>query len=248
MNPKRSLFRSAPLALTASMCCVLFSFAVADVAPGFEAALNADERPAEDKERDAARKPAKVLKFLGIDAGMTILDISASTGWYTEVLSAAVGPDGRVIAHNPVRRQERTESAIAAKAERLGNITVMFADFGNMGLDSVADAALTALNFHDLQNRGEASGQAFLGDAYKALKPGGVLGVIDHEGNAGQDNAALHRIEVEVTKSALEKAGFVVEAVSDILDNPEDDQTLNIRDESLQRNTDRFVIRARKPE
>ena len=88
----------------------------------------------------------------------------------------------------------------------------------------------------------------FLSDAFKALRPGGVFGVIDHEGSAGQDNSALHRIELAVAKEALESVGFVVEAVSDLLNNPADDHTLNIRDESLQRNTDRFLIRARKPE
>ena len=87
----------------------------------------------------------------------------------------------------------------------------------------------------------------FLKDIYKALKPGGVFGVIDHEGSAGIDNAALHRIETSVAKAALEQAGFIVEAESDVLDNPADDHTLRIRDASLNRNTDRFVIRARKP-
>jgi predicted methyltransferase len=232
----------------AAALCALFSTATADLASGFDAGLSAAERSDEDKSRDAARKPRQVLEFVGIGAGMTVLDISASTGWYTEVLSAAVGPTGRVIAHNTEGRRDRTEAGISAKAERLGNVTLLFADFGSMGLDAEADAALTALNFHDLQNGSAAAGQAFLGDAFKALKPGGVLGVIDHAGSAGQDNAALHRVELAVTRTALEEAGFVVEAVSDLLRNPADDHSLHMRDESLQRNTDRFLIRARKPE
>jgi len=229
---------------------VLLSAAVAsaDVASGFDEALAAAERASGDKARDAARRPKEVLEFVGISEGMTVLDVAASTGWYTEVLAAAVGPDGRVIAHNTQGRRDRSEPGIAPKAERLGNVTLLFADFGSMGLDGEVDAALTALNFHDLHNRGAEAVALFLGDVYKALKPGGVFAVIDHEGSAGQDNKSLHRIETAVAAAALEQAGFVVEGVSDILDNPADDHSLHMRDESLQRNTDRFLIRARKPE
>ena len=88
----------------------------------------------------------------------------------------------------------------------------------------------------------------FLGGIFKALKPGGVFGVTDHEGSAGLDNASLHRIELATAKEALENAGFIVEATSDVLHNPADDHTLRYDDESLARNTDRFLIRARKPE
>jgi predicted methyltransferase len=76
------------------------NIAVADLANGFDNALSAAERSAEDRERDAARKPKQVLEFLGIGAGMTVLDVAAGAGWYTEVLSAAVGDDGHVISQN----------------------------------------------------------------------------------------------------------------------------------------------------
>ena len=64
------------------------NIAVADLANGFDNALSAAERSAEDRARDAARKPKLVLEFLGIGAGMTVLDVAAGAGWYTEVLSA----------------------------------------------------------------------------------------------------------------------------------------------------------------
>jgi predicted methyltransferase len=238
--------------ILSAIALVLFTAAsgsaAAGLADGFEDAMNSAGRSAEDKVRDAARRPGEALEFVGIGAGMTVLDVAASSGWYTEVLSAAVGPDGQVIAHNPERRRERTEAAITAKAERLGNVTPLFAETGSLGLDGEVDAALTALNLHDYQNRGSEAAQLFLSDIFKALKPGGVFAVIDHEGSAGQDNKSLHRVELAVAKAALEEAGFEIDRVSEVLDNPADDHTLNIRDESLQRNTDRFLIRARKPE
>ena len=221
---------------------------VAELATGFDEALAADGRPAEDKVRDAARQPRAVLEFLGIGANMTVLDVLASTGWYTEVLSAAVGSDGLVIAFNTVGRRDRSEAAITARAERLGNIKPVFAEVGGLDIGTEVDAAITALNLHDINNRGPEAVQLFLGDVIKALKPGGVFGVIDHEGIEGQDNQALHRMEVAAAIDSLEAAGFVVEEVSNILDNPADDHTLQIWNEALGRNTDRFLIRARKPE
>jgi predicted methyltransferase len=248
MKPISSPVSAGLRLVTCGFFLACSAYSVADVAAGFEAAMDAADRPAEDKDRDANRKPRQVLEFVGIGEGMAVLDLNASTGWYTEVLSAAVGADGQVIAHNSPRRRDRTEAAMTAKAERLGNITPIFADIGSLGLDSEVDAALTALNLHDMFNRGPEIGHAYLSDAFKALKPGGVFGVIDHEGSAGQDNGALHRIEAAVAQEALEAVGFVVESVSDLLDNPADDHTLHMRDESLGRNTDRFLIRARKPE
>jgi len=222
--------------------------AVAELAEGFDDALAAPERSAEDKDRDSARKPQQVLEFLGIEAGMTVLDVAAGAGWYTEVLSAAVGDDGYVISHNSFIYGPRNAETVAAKAARLGNVTMLFAAYGDFRLDAEVDAALTGLNLHDFQNRSAEEAQVFLSGIFMALKPGGVFGVIDHEGIAGSDNASMHRIELATAKVAIENAGFIVEATSDALDNPADDHTLKYDDESLGRNTDRILIRARKPE
>lgn len=217
------------------------------LAPDFDPALRAIGRSAEDRARDAARKPREVLEFAGIGAGMTVLDYVAGGGWYTEVLSAAVGPGGKVIAHNTPRTHSRAGEAMQAKADRLRNVDLLVSGVDDLGLDQSVDAALTALNLHDFYNRDAAAGIEFLRAAFDALKPGGVFVVIDHEGSAGQDNRALHRLPLSTAVAALEQAGFIVEEISDILDNPADDHTLHMRDESLGRDTDRFLIRARKP-
>ena len=64
------------------------------------AALTDAARPADDRARDATSKPDEVLTFLGVAPGMSIVDMNAATGWYTEILSRVVGPTGHVIAHN----------------------------------------------------------------------------------------------------------------------------------------------------
>jgi len=227
----------------------LSSIAGAKLAAGFDAALASAERPAEESERDAARKPREVLEFVGIEAGMTVLEVAAGAGWYTEVMSAAVGPEGTVYAQSAARFAERFRESATARAARLGNVEIWNHELDDLGLSDEFDVAFTAINLHDSANRdGDEGGLVFLGGIYKALKPGGVLGFIDHVGLDGQDNLALHRIEVARAKDLLLRAGFVIEAESDLLANPADDHTKRHREESLARNTDRMLIRARKPE
>ena len=68
------------------------------IAPDFMDKLAADSRPMEDKIRDGARRPYQVMMLLGVQEGMTVVDVGAGGGWYTRVLSAAVGPSGKVYA------------------------------------------------------------------------------------------------------------------------------------------------------
>src|SRR5512134_379521 len=212
-------------------------------------ALASSDRPAEDKARDAVRKPIETVQFVGIKTGQTVIDVIAVGGWFTEVLSAAVGPSGKVIAQNPVFFTQREGFAATEKAQhdRLGNVQAVHGELAANGVVAQADAAITALNLHDLYNgqNGEATAVAFAKGVYDALKPGGVFGVIDHVGIAGQDNAGFHRMQVAQAEDVLTKAGFTIEAESNILANPADDHTKGVRD--MARHTDQFLIRARKP-
>lgn len=214
------------------------------------AALAAPERSAENKGRDAARKPIESVQFVGIKTGMTVVDVFAVGGWFTEVLSAAVGPTGKVYAQNPQFFVQREGFAAREKElhDRLPNVEAIHGDLP-AGIAGQADAAITALNLHDMYNGqgGEAAGVAMLKGIYDSLKPGGVLGLIDHVGIAGQDNAAFHRIQPQQARDAVVKAGFTIEAESNILANPADDHTKRVFDPSVARHTDQFLIRARKP-
>jgi predicted methyltransferase len=215
------------------------------------AALMAPERSQEDKMRDDARKPVQVIQFLGIKTGMTVLDVIAAGGWYTEVLSAAVGPSGKVLSQNPSFFVNREGFMDAEKAlmDRLGNVEPVHGDIADAGIEGCCDAAITALNLHDIYNgQGEDAAVALLKSVYGALKPGGVFGVIDHVGLPGKDNEKLHRIPVDTARDLVTKAGFVIEEESNLLANPNDNHMLPNRDPSLHRNTDRFLFRARKPD
>ncbi len=217
---------------------------------------NAPGRSDEDKARDVQRRPGQVLTFLGLRSGDTVLDVWASGGWYTEVLSIAVGPEGRVYSQNapPVLlfRDGFYDKALTERLSdsRLANVVRLDEEVVNTSLpmESV-DFVMTALNFHDVYNRQGAEAAGTLLEAIlNVLKPGGTLGLIDHVGSADADNAALHRVEPSRVKTAATNAGFIIEAESDLLAHPEDDHSKMVFDPSVRGNTDRFILRLRKPE
>lgn len=213
-------------------------------------------RSAADRERDASRKPAEVLEFLGVEPGMDVVDIIAASGWYTEVLSVAVGADGSVVAQNPefvlAFRERANDKALNERLvnDRLSNVTRMDKEFADISsADGQFDVALTALNFHDVYNgQGPDAAVGFMRVVGSLLKPGGVFGVIDHTGDAGADNAALHRVEIANVIASAEAAGFIVDGQSDLLASSVDDHTQGVFAEGLRGQTDRFVVKLRKPE
>lgn len=222
-----------------------------DQAERMRAALASPERSADNKALDEARKPLEVVEFLGIEDGMTALDVIAAGGWYTEVLSAAVGPDGKVYSQNPAffLSREGFVEAEAVRNERLGNVEPIHGEIPEAGIEGEVDVAITNQNLHDIYNNGgEAGAMPLIEAVFAALKPGGVFGVMDHVGVAGQPNGDLHRMEVEAARNLLTAAGFEIEAESDILANPADDHTKGPGDDSLGGISDRFLIKARKPE
>ena len=217
-------------------------------------ALAAESRSEEDRARDAGRKPAEVLAWLGIGSGMTVMDLVASGGWYTEVLSIAVGPEGKVYAQNPPMflqfRDGYYDKAMATRLAdgRLANVERVDRDLQDTGIPAgTLDAALTALNFHDVHNMGgDQAAVDFLAAVKTLLKPGGMLGLIDHYGDADKDNNTLHRLNHATAWPIIEAAGFEVTS-SDMLRNPDDDRTTNVFEEAIRGKTDRVLYRLVKP-
>ena len=224
-------------------------------ADGLAVALASTDRAEADRARDAGRRPAHVIAFLGVGPGMKAIDLIAAGGYYTEVLSLAVGPEGRVYAQNPPfvlkYREGANDKALTARlsGNRLSNVERLDRDLAELELaPGSIDVAITALNFHDVYNgRGPDAAVAFLSTVYRLVAPGGVLGLIDHAGNAGADNEGLHRIEESRVEAAGKATGFEIEARSDLLRHPEDDHSKNVFDPAIRGRTDRFLMLLRKP-
>ena len=105
----------------------------------------------------------------------------------------------------------------------------------------------TSQNYHDAYNRDPANAAGLDAAAFKALKPGGTYIVLDHVGAPGGDNASLHRIDPALVKAQVIAAGFQYVGESDVLRNPADPHTANVRDPSIRGKTDQFVYKFRKP-
>ena len=219
------------------------------------ALLGSENRAETDRLRDEGRRPADVVEFLGIEPGMRVIDVIAAGGYYTEVLSLAVGDDGHVVAHNSHAvlrfRDGANEKAISARLanNRLPNVTRLNKDFTEiLPEDGPFDAAITALNFHDIYNgRGPEATVAVLKIVAGLLKPGAVFGIIDHVGEAGSDNETLHRIEISKVLESIEAAGLIVDSDSDLLRNEADDHSFLVFHESIRGKTDRFLLKVRTP-
>ncbi|MEM7282688.1 MAG: SAM-dependent methyltransferase [Pseudomonadota bacterium] len=211
------------------------------------------ERTPEDQARYSQRKPAEVLSFIGVKPGDRVIDILASGGWYSEVLSAAVGQEGLVYAQNPPRllqfRDGFYEKQLVARLanNRLPNIFRLDANFSDLNIEPESlDAAMLALNFHDLYYlMGPEVAESGLRTIHGLLKPGGVLALIDHHGgqNDHSTNEAAHRINQALVEQLAVSNGFRVAATSEVLRNSDDDYSKNVFDESVKGRTDRFVLK-----
>jgi predicted methyltransferase len=233
-----------------------------DSRPLIEQAVGHTARPAEDRVRDASSKPAEVLAFLGAAPGMTVLDLHAATGYFTELLAYVVGADGQVIAHNhpgalTVLPPDTFERRFGGG--RLRNVEQLFARHAEINLPSGRlDAVLMSLIYHDIYwsapdvEWGPVDPQALLAGLFDALKPGGVVVVLDHHAESGADPhrsaAATHRIDAAVVRRDFARAGFALDCESDLLRNVEDDYSASVFDPAVLGRTDRFLMRFRRPE
>ena len=225
------------------------------IAARIEAQMQAPDRHRFDAARDDARKPFETFRFLGLREGMTALDVGAYAGYTTEMLSAAVGPTGKVYSHNRERvlthfadgYYQRTMDERLANG-RLPNVVLHLSEYDALGLEGTVDVAFLGNLLHDFYHRdGREQALAFLASIHASLKPGGVLGVTDHVGAPEANNKRLHRLDPGIARTLIEEAGFVIEAESDLYANPDDDHTLQVYNDAIYLRTDRFLFRARKP-
>jgi predicted methyltransferase len=224
--------------------------------------------------RDKARHPAEELGFFGIKPAMTVVELWPGGGYWTEILGAylAAGGGTYYVALNAPgdaeedKGTERWRTRIAAQKGRLGTIheTVLGKGHGDIAPPASADLVLTFRNLHNWMDGGFAD-QA-LADCFKALKPGGILGIEEHRGrnDKPQDPQAKDGyVRQDYAIALAKKAGFVLVDSSEVNANPKDTKdwvdgvwtlppTLSQGDKDRDRylavgEADNFVLKFRKP-
>jgi predicted methyltransferase len=215
------------------------------------AALADARRPEADRARDAARHPAELMAFAQVQPGQRILDFGPGGGYFTRLYSVAVGEGGRVYALIRPPAPNRPPAAIHAVAAQYGNIVVSAQDWSNWSPPEPVDAIWMSQEYHDLYlPRLNIDAAAANRAIFNAVKPGGILVIVDHSALPGTDLSApdtLHRIDQAIARRELEAAGWVFEAETDVLRNPEDARTINVFDAAIRGRTDQFAMRFRKP-
>ena len=224
----------------------------------YKSLLTHPDRPAEDFADDAARMPAKVLEFAGLSYGMTIVELEAGGGYYTELMAHAIGPQGKVFMHNPLAFDAFFGEAITERLDgRLANVQALRTNFDELTVaDESADLVTWFLGPHELWFQPEGAPEEAFGNPDKAfaeivrvLKPGGVFVASDHKAAAGspaQSGSDTHRIDPAIVLDHAKRAGLELVEESDLFANPEDDYSLSVFDPSVRRKTDRFMFKFRK--
>ena len=224
------------------------------------AAILADPaRPAADKSDDAARKPAEVLAFAQIRSGDTVLEMEAGRGWYSDILSAAIGSSGKLIVQYPPEFAYG-DAAFKARTDagRLKNAKITVTAFDKLqASDRSVDKVLWILGPHEVYYTPRNAQPGVLGDPQKTyaeiarvLKPGGVFIAMDHaaaDGAPTTTGQTIHRVDPAAVLAAAKAAGLEFIDKSTVLANPSDDHSKMVFDASVRRHTDQFLFRFRKP-
>ena len=222
------------------------------------AAVAAPTRSAGNVKLDASRKPAEVLAFLGLKRGMRVADMFGVNHYWAEIFADAVGPKGQVVVWEPSQfYRDKAKDDFTLFAATRHNVAIVASPFATPALAPRSfDLMLINLDYHDVYWEAAKYGiarmepDAWLKFIFAAMKPGGIVGVVDHVGPAGDTRRIvekLHRIDPATVRADFERAGFVLDGESAILRNPADDHSLLVFDPAIRGKTDRFVYRFRKP-
>jgi predicted methyltransferase len=229
--------------------------AFAQVPANITAALADPARPAADTARDAARHPGEILALAGVKPGAKVVDFIIGGGYFTRILSPAVGATGQVYAYQPaefIKFKAQYGEDLKTLAAAYKNVTPLDAGFGALDLPDGLDLVITVQNYHDLHLKPFPADTAAKIDAevFKSLKSGGVFLIVDHaaaDGSGITASDSLHRIDIAAVKQEVEAAGFKLAAESPLLRNPADPRTLIVFDPAIRGKTDQFILKFVKP-
>lgn len=232
--------------------------APAEIAPDYAAILLSPERPPADVARDATRKAPEVLAFSKVMTGDTVFEIEAGGGYYTELLSRAVGPGGKVVMQSPdFGGFYKADIDARLKDGRLPNVTASSSNFDALdAADGTVDVVTWFQGPHEVFCIEACGGQSWgdpvksYAEVFRVLKPGGYFVINDHVAPAGAPETTgndLHRIDPMIVKAAATAAGFVLDEESPLLASTADDYAKSVFDDAVRGKTDQFLLRYVKP-
>jgi len=196
--------------------------------------LAGEQRSEENRARDVYRHPKETLLFFGIRPEMSVLEVWPEPGWYTEIIAPLLREKGKytaaVIAPDPsstyvTKRRAQYEQKLAARPDLFDKVVLVTlpTDGGDVVPPGSLDMVVTFRNLHNWMSHGQAS--HVFATLYKALKPGGILGIVEHRGNPAvpQDpQAKSGYVNEDYAIKLIEAQGFRLVATSQVNSNPQD--------------------------
>src|ERR1700686_5493223 len=253
---------SYPRVLAAALAATLMMTATcasaASIPNNIAAAVADSSRPDADKTRDANRKPAEVLAFTGVKSGAQIAELLPGGGYFTRIMSKAVGSSGHVYALVPAPLADAPADVpdFAARVKAIAadpnyaNVSVVVEPFSQLAVPAPVDLVWTSQNYHDLHNFPGLDVGILNKMVFDDLKPGGIYLVLDHTAEAGsgaRDTKTLHRIDPETVKKEVLAAGFEFVGSSNLLAQAGDSHSVKVFDPTVRGKTDQFILKFRKP-
>lgn len=192
--------------------------------------VDGKHRKNEEKDRDEFRNPTETLEFFGVQNDMTVVEIWPGGGWYTNIIAPylATGDGVYYAASFDPNSSDRARQAIQRFQDKFQSNDELYGDVRLTSLSNSvapqggADMVLTFRNVHNWMQNGKAKDN--FNKFFVALKPGGVLGVVEHrasEDAVGADGTNGY-VKESTVQAYAEAAGFVFEEASEINANPQD--------------------------
>ena len=239
----RKLFLS--LLMTTTLCSpALFA---AEFSESIKQSMSSDIRTDREKARDSNRKPVETLQFFGIKDDMRVLELVPGGGWYTKLLAPALRDKGQFYLSLGTKglKESLLKQNPFDKVKLVGSEGYEFENL-NFNVNDL-DAVLTFRNYHNFDENERVSVNKA---AYKALKPGGVYGVVDHTRRHMQkkNDENGRRFDPVLAIKEIQQAGFVLVDYSNLHYKSDDELRFEVGRKTVRGNSDRFTLLFKKPE